>query len=319
MSDNIVDEVYEEIRKRNLKVGEKSIPHSDELIRTLSGSLVIPENLVQQIINILVAAKRIFLFEIVAEDQMRETPRIEGFVVSDLTILRKINSFFQSELVSMYNTEFNKHLMFHKIVKEIFPIIRSLNNTPIGQIANKAIMLGEFEKLMERNYKEYLDDNTRQKLNVELSKANLKIPSDDKKEKDKSAPPERRPEDAWLDANEDPGKLRAMDGEVYQDFISKSNNYPLQRILNIYGVKFFFQIYLRKCDFNYIKLIIKDKQISKRSDLILLKDMLRKVKLNINDDPDLKEHIEEIYELERTISHSIYFSEKGAGSRFDDR
>lgn len=319
MSENVVSVVYEEIRKRNIKAGEKSLPHSDEIVKFLSASIVMPENLIQQILSILVAANRIFVLEIVAEDKVRNTPRIEGYVVTDLTIVRKMKSFFQNELVTMYNDEFNKHLMFHKVVKEIFPIIRSLNNTPVGQVANKAIMLGEFEKLMERNFKEYLDDNTRKKLELELSKANLKIPSSEK-EKDKSAPPERRPEDAWIDdVKDEPGNQRAIDGKVYKDFISKSNNYPLQRILNIYGIKFFIQVYLRKYDFGYIKLLIKDQQISRRSDLILLKEMLRKVKSNIDNDPELIKHIEEIYDLERTISHFIYFSEKSASHGFGER
>ena len=147
---------------------------------------------------------------------------------------------------------------------EIFPIIRSLNNTPIGQIANKAIMLEEFEKLMERNFSEYTDEWKRNKLAEELKKANIATEKTKKKPEVKEVKKERRKPpiietEELLDSGEEIEFKRATDGKVYQDFISKSKSYPIQRIFNIYGIKFFLRVYLRKYKFSYIKDLVKSK------------------------------------------------------------
>lgn len=315
MSEAILDEIYDEIKKRNSLENAKSIPHSDEFINLISASIGVPVNVVKTVIKVLTNAHKIFIIEIVAEDTVRGIPRVEGYVVTDMVLMRKMKAFFQKELVYMYNTQFNKNLMVHKVIKEIFPAIRSFNNTPLGEVANKSIMLEEFEKLIETNFIEYTEEWKEQQLAVEMDKAGIKraITRADadtvKKETGESG-------DTLVAEVKDGTRFqlsRAVDSERYRKFItrSKSKSYPLQRILNIYGIRFFLQTHLRRYQFSSLIQIIEDRQINKRSDLLILKDMLKKIKMNIDTDPNLAKHKDDIYNLERTISHYIYFSDRG--------
>ncbi len=316
MSEAILDEIYDEIKKRNSLENAKAIPHSDEFINLISASIGVPVNLVKTVIKALTNAHKIFIIEIVAEDTVRGIPRVEGYVVTDLALMRKMKAFFQKELVYMYNTQFNKNLMVHKVIKEIFPVIRSFNNTPIGEVANKSIMLEEFEKLIETNFIEYTEEWKEQQLAAEMDKAGIKraITGADahtvKEEIGESG-------DTLVAELKDGTRFqlsRAVDSERYRKFItrSKSKSYPLQRILNIYGIRFFLQTHLRRYQFSNLIQIIEDRQITKRSDLLILKEMLKKIKMNIDRDPNLAKHKDDIYNLERTISHYIYFSDRGA-------
>lgn len=316
MSEAILNEIYDEIKKRNSLENAKSIPHSDEFINLISASVGVPVNLVKSIIKVLTNAHKIFIIEIVAEDTVRGIPRVEGYVITDLVLMRKMKAFFQKELVYMYNTQFNKGLMVHQVIKEIFPVIRSFNNTPIGEVANKSIMLEEFEKLIETNFIEYTEEWKEQQLAEEMDKAGIKRVKAGVGDTGMATLETGESGDTLVAEVKDGTRFRltrTVDSERYKKFItrSKSKSYPLQRILNIYGIRFFLQTHLRRYQFSYLIQIIEDRQITKRSDLLILKDMLKKIKMNIDIDPNLIKHKDDIYNLERTISHYIYFSDRG--------
>jgi hypothetical protein len=55
---------------------------------------------------------------------------------------------------------------------------------------------------------------------------------------------------------------------------------------------------------------VEDGQIARRSDLTLLREMLQKVKQNINVDKNLTGRTEEMYALEQTVVHRLYFAGK---------
>ncbi len=306
MAKSIVEELYEEIQKKNAEKGAQCLPHSDEFIPRISAVMGIKNEQVRQILKILINAHMIFSFEITHQDAVRNIPRVEGYVVTDLNILRKLKSFFQEELVTQFSQQFHKNIMVHQIVKEIFPIIKSLNNTPLGEVANKAIMLEELEKLMEKNFGEFTEDWKSRQLQLEMSKANLA--SGDKKKVEGDRKPEER--QSTVSDKKTATLGRAVDSEQYGDFIAKNKKYPLSRILNIYGVEFFLKVNLRNCNFSYLAKLVNDRQISRRSDLMLLRDMIRTIKLNMDRDDTLKKHSEDIYNLERAVMHNIYFTEK---------
>ena len=307
MAQSVIEEVFEEIKKENSRNDSAAIPHSDLFIKTAAGMIGISPDLVKKIIQVLIASHRIFSFEIILEDGLRQTPSVSGYVVTDLNVVRRLKNFFQRELMSAYNRQYNKNLLVHQIIKEIFPVINSFNNTPLGAIANKAIMLAEFENLMEKNFNEYTEDFKEKQFRVEVSKANFeKFIEKKDKPAEKGAPAQGKA------ARPGEKSLRAVDSKTYGDFISKTNKYPLKRILNIYGADFFFKVNLRKYQFTYLKQLINDSQISKRSDLMLLKDMLRTVRSNAGKDAQLKDHMDEIFDLEKAVVHQLYFSGKEA-------
>ncbi len=311
MSEAILNEIYEEIQKTNALVNAKAIPHSDEFINYVAASIAITPQKVKNILNVLNDSHKIFTIEIVSEDALRAIPRIEGYVVTELDLIRKMKAYFQKELVYMYNTQFNKDLMVHQVIRELFPVIKSYNNTPLGEVANKAIMLEELEKLMEVNFEEFTEEWKEQQLAIAMEDANLgKGEPSRKKGKDKAAD---EPPAAAAVAEKPQVKLsRAVDTKKYRNLISmsKSKKYPLKRILNIYGVKFFIRTYLRRYEFSYLRQLVEDRQINKRSDLQLLKDMLRTMKSNIDNEPNLAPYKDDIHELERIVSHYMYFSDR---------
>jgi hypothetical protein len=211
-------------------------------------------------------------------------------------------------MMYLYNQQFNKNSQAHQIIKEIFPVIRSFINTPLGITNNKAIMLDELEKLMEKHFNEYTEDYKEKQFALEIGRANLErliIP--EKPVSPQKPNTARTPKIPTTPTMEDQAQ-RAVDSKTYNEFILKKSKYPLQRILNIYGIDFFYKVNLRNYQFNYLQKLIKDGQISKRSDLMHLREMLKTVRQNMNIDQKLKDHADEIFDLEKTIAHYLYFT-----------
>ncbi len=305
MAQTLIEEVFEEIRKINGNFDGTSIPHSDEFLRTTSSSLGVEPELVKTVIRVLIHSHRIFSIEIIHEDTVREIPGVDGYVIAEISVVRRLKNVFQQEMMHAYNVQFSKNYLVHQIIKEIFPVIRSFNGTPLGEAANKAIMLEELERLMEKNYNEYTDDYKEKLFAREISKANLEKLIE---KKEKPAKPVAAPKSVVVQKKSAPRATRAMDTKTYGDFLSKKNRYPLSRILNIYGIDFFYKVNLRNYQFVYLKQLISDGQISKRSDLLHLRDMLRTVRANASADKNLGEHLDDIFDLEKAIVHHLYFS-----------
>jgi hypothetical protein len=297
-----IEEIFQEINKQNALMGMRAIPHSDDFMKYIASSMGIEADLVRRIIRVLLNSHRIFSMEIVAEDSVRSIPRVEGYVVADINVVRRLKSYFQSELMVEYEKQYQKRYLFHQIVKEIFPVMRSLNSTHIGQLANKAIMLEEFERLLEKNFVEYTDEWKDEHLKRELAGANLPV--------DQSGATGHAEKAAAVGGRPERGKpvSRAIDSRQYEDFVSKSNSYPLQRILKIYGVNFFIQVNLRKYQFSYLKRLVEDGQLSRRSDLLLLREMIQTVKTNMHRDAGISSHINELYDLEKSVTHRLFFT-----------
>lgn len=303
-SNKILDEIFDEIKKKNSKVDIMAVPHSDEFVKFVSASMGVDENFVKRFLKILIASHMILSMEIVAEDTVREIPRIDGYVISDYNVIRTLKNYYQQELMMEYEKQFDKRLLIHQLVKEIFPILKSLNNTQIGQIANKAIMLAEYERLLEKDFAEYTQEWKEKHLELELHRANLTHAEKKKKEVVNDVPGNR------ATAAKEKTTNRAVDSEQYDKYLSRSESYPLQRILQIYGIKFFLQVNLRKYKFSYIGRLVEDGQINNRQDLQLLKGMIQTVKSNIDKDSEIKNFLDDLYGLERAVVHRLYFTGK---------
>lgn len=308
-----VNEVFNEIKKKNSETNEQAIQLSHDLIRYMSNTFGIEPDTVKEVIAILLESHKILAIEIVAEDKFRNLDRIEGYVESSMGTIHRLKGFFQDQLVKQYNEQFNKNLMVHQVIKDIIPIIKSLNNTPVGQLANKAIMLNEFEHLLESEYSQYTEDWKEAHLQTAISSRGLDVEKSNKKEINNSSSENKNyiPEEG-LDAlmGEVDRNKRAVDIPVYQDFISKSKSYPLNRIMRIYGVDFFFRVNLRKRNFGYLIKLIEDKQLDRRTDLMLLRDMVNKMKHNLYNEPELLALKDEFYHLEKVILHQLYLENR---------
>ena len=298
MLDTYIEEVFNQILAQNSKVGPDGIPHSDIFEKQIQALLGINALEINRIIQILKESHKIFMFEIIKEDNENDIKRVEGYVETDLQTIRKLKNFFQKLLMDEFEKQFNKRLLVHQIVKDIFSRGNFYKNTLLGQIGNKAIMLEEYENFIERNFNEFTDSWKAKKLAELILKSENKLLG------------EITPADATGHEGESgssPGK-RAIDSPKYKNYTLDKSKQSLDKVLQIYGVEFFFRINLRKYNFDLLKQVIESGEIDRRADLIVLKEMIQKMKSNIGKDPQLLEYTERIYKLERIISRQMLYS-----------
>jgi hypothetical protein len=314
ITQKLIEDILLEVEKKNTELNPQSIPHSDSFIKHLLSAIGVSAETARYVLKFLADAHKIFVMEIVADDEKHKIERVEGYIVADRVIVGKLKNYFQDLLCQLYERQFHKHLLIHQVIKELFPIIKSFNNTELGQIANKTIMLMEFERLLEKDVSEYSEEfkekkmcelamheriNYIPKVGAAVSITDFEVPMTEHQ----FSPAKQSP-------NDHVNFGRATDSAVYQEFSEKKNKYPLQRIVNIYGIDFFIKVNLRKCQFSYLTQIIEDRQISKKEDLHLLKSMIDKVKANIPNDRELERYRNDIYALEKAVTHAIYFTPK---------
>ncbi len=295
MLEKVINSVYQKIVEYNSKDNLKAIPHSDAFEKDIVALYGLKEHELKRILTILKESHMIFTFEITQEDKDRDIKRINGYVEADLVTVRRLKSYFQRLLMDEYEQQFNTQLLFHRIAREVYTNPTAFKNTPLGQLANKAIMLDEYEHLLEKEYGEYTESWKKEKLNEIiqntdnlLTEQKVPLKKKDTDDEQKSLPSQR-----------------AVDSREYQEFSSTSSGQSLNKILKIYGVEFFFRVSLRKYQFDQLTDIIEKKVIYRRQDLKQLKSMLQKVKKNTAFDPNLKKHSDAISRLDRTVSKNI--------------
>lgn len=301
-----IEDIYDEIYSQNSNLGSQAIPHSDQLLKNIQYNLGISPEDARTALRLLVDSHKLFSFEITAEDAKHDIEKIEGFIVTDPKIVPPLKNFFQDLLCQLYEKQFHKHLLIHQVIKEMFPIIKSFNNTEIGQIANKTIMLMEYERLFEKNPIEYTEEFKEHHLyelakgeNIEYIPAHGIIIHNEPEKPESESISESMPQMHFA---------RATDSSEYKEFSEKKGKYPLQRILSIYGIDFYIKVYMRKCEFLHLKKIVEDRQITRREDLLLMKQMVEKIKSNALYDKTLQNKKEDLYALERAITHAMYFT-----------
>ncbi len=297
----IIEEVFKKIIEHNVKANHDGIPHSDLFEKEIQSLLGIDKSEIEQIIRLLKDAHKIFTFEIIKDDPDNDIVRVHGYVETDLQTIRKLKNYFQKLLMDEYEKQYTKRLLVHQIVKDMYARPSFYKNTMIGQIGNKAIMLEEYENLIERNFTEYTENWKSNKL------AELIALSGDLLEAPKPLPAQETPGNVRRPGGA-PVNMRAVDSPQYQDYSSEKGRQSLDKVLQIYGVEFFFRINLRKCNFDLLRQIVESGEIDRRADLVLLKDMIQKMKANIGRDPGLAEQSEKIYKLERIISRQMLYS-----------
>ena len=301
MSKKIALEIFEEIKRTNGKNNKDAIPHSDDFIHYLNISIGIEPDFAKKLIKALVNSHKVFAIEIAAEDKQANIPRIEGYVECDLKTVTRLKLLYQDELMRQYESEHYRRIPYHQLIKEIMPIINTLNNTPLGQLTNKAIMMGELERMMEKNFEEYTENWKEKYFEIEINKAVSGGTADKVKQEQKINAPRSKSKAGSSDDVKKGGL------GTYNDLISKNKNYPLDRVLKIYGMDFFLKAQIRRREFNYLTKMVETGKFLKSPDLLFLKTLIFDVKKNMNTDSTLAEFRDEIYSLERAITHKMYF------------
>ncbi len=300
MLDKFTEDIYKKILEYNSKADHNSIPHSDLFVKEINSLLGIDKPDIERIIKLLKESHKIFTFEITKEDLDNDIRKIDGYVECDLQTIRRLKNFFQKALMDEYEKQFSKRMLVHQIVKDIYARPKFYKNTILGQLGNKAIMLEEYENFMEHHYTEFIDAWKAKKLGELLAGTDNALIRDQKKGAD---------EPAAAAAPQSAGAAqRAVDSAQYDDFSSEGNRQSLNKVLQIYGVEFFFRINLRKYNFDLLRRIIESGEIDRRADLTILKEMIQKMKSNVGKDPRLLDQMDKIYRLERIISRQMLYA-----------
>ena len=242
MLEKLLDEVYNQIRKENAKEDLTAVPHSDDFAKQIQSILGIPPADLKMYVNILKEAHKVFVFEIVKDDPDHEIKRIDGYVDANLQTITRLKNYYQSRLMEEYEKRFKKRVLVHQIVKEIFPNIKLYNNTSLGFVANKAIMLEEYEKLIEKEYSEFSEEwksrRLRKLLKAEGCLTQRKVGGGNRfmgRQGSSTATGSTR---------------RAIDSENTRIF-QQEHQEAVRKMLKVYGIDFY-QVHLRKYDFEVI-------------------------------------------------------------------
>jgi hypothetical protein len=322
LTQKLVEDIFLAISRENTELSVQAIPHSDTFLKQVQSEMGVSPESARLAIKLLADSHKIFVMEIVADDSRHNIDRVEGFIIAELDTVVALKGYFQDILCKIYEKQFHKYLMVHQVIKEVFPIIKSFNNTELGQMTNKTMMLMEYERLLEKKPYEYSADWKENTLHELAQREGFTYVPSDGVVLNKQGQQSEDPSVELSSFVSNTGSFsaggsfaRAVDSPAYKEFSEKRDRYPLQRILNIYGLDFFVKVYLRKYEFHYLKKIIEDRQITRKNDLLLIKSMIDTTKSHMFNDQELEKYKEEIFALERAVSHAIYFTAAVKGAK----
>ncbi len=302
-----VDRVFRGIIGCNQRYDSYSIPHSDDFFKQMESQYGFTKLEVETMVSILKESHKILVMEIAKEDKLKKIDKIMGYVDADLVTLSKMKGIYYRFLEDEYEKDTGRKKTASQIIKELIPRMMYINNSPMGRLLNKTMMLDEFERLLEKDYKNYTEESKEENLviQIDINKEILQGIINEKGKSQKKEEPEKEKKDEKKIV-----KKRAVDSPQYGEFLENSSKKSVQKLLNIYGVDFFFRVNLRKKKFSYLKEVLSSGELDRKKDLILLKEMLKKIKSNLIIDKDLQEYHEEILSLDRELSRAINFSKK---------
>lgn len=297
----LAERVYESIKSYNTSEYDPSVPMSDQFMKDFTSVEGYSESETRHAIMILNEAHKVFIIAITKESKQTGNKKIDGYIVADQLIISNLRSIYQKRLAEVYNKEKGTHYGPPQVLREVMSRMNTLANTPIGRVANIAIMLNEYENLITKYPEEFTDSWCEEKLDEFLEHASF----EDEKVEDEQAAGDSS---GITEANV--GATRAVDSPEYEDYSRDDKTLPPQKMLMIYGADFFFRVKLRKYEFSILRDMIREGHIKRKSDIILLRGMVKTIKGNFDRDPKLNDYFEDIFHLDRELSKRLYFSAK---------
>ena len=297
----LIERVYEGIKRFNSSEYEPSVPMSDQFMKDFTSAEGYSESEAKHALTILNEAHKVFIIAITKENRQSGNKKIDGYVVADLSVVSNLRSIYQKRLTEVYNKEKGTSFGPPQVMREVMNRMNSIVNTPVGRIANIAIMLHEYENLMERYPQEFTDEWCEEKLQEYLDNGTF-VEEEDLEE--------GAADETSASEGEKTGTTRAVDAPEYEDYTRDDKTLPPQKMLMIYGADFFFRVKLRKYEFNTLRDMVREGHIKRKSDIILLRNMIKTIKGNFDRDPKLNDYFEDIFHLDRDLSKKLYFSAK---------
>ncbi len=294
----LTDRIYESIKSYNTSEHDPSVPMSDQFMKDFSSAEGYSESETRTGLMILNEAHKVFVIAISKENKQTGSKKIDGYVIADEPVISSLRSIYQRRLTELYNKEKGTHYGYPQIQKEILSRMNALVNTPVGRVANIAIMLNEYQNLITKHPEEFTYEWCEAKLDEYLKH----VPIVDESE----------PEEQGGDASSRDGvtgtATRAVDSPEFEVYSKDDKTLSPQKMLTIYGADFFFRVKLRKYEFKLLKDMIVEGQIKRKTDMSMLRGMIKTIKGNFDRDPKLNDYFEDIYHLDRELSKKLYFS-----------
>lgn len=303
MKKDIVDRVFKRIVVHNLRLDFNSIPHSDEFQNEIISLYGITKNELDVILSILKESHKILVMEIAKEEPRKNLDRIAGYVDADIMTIQKLKEFFYNALMSEYEKEYRNKKTAGQVIKELIPKLIYIKHTALGKILNKAIMLDEFERHVEKNYREFTEEWKEENFRIQLS-INEEFLNNIGSGEKPSANNRREPDAAEIIPVK---SKRAVDSPLHQEYQKQNGSDSIAKMLQIYGVDFFCRVNLRKYNFELIEQALDSGVIARKQDLVVLKDMLRQMRGNLGIDSELEKYYDDIMDLDRKVSRCLSF------------
>ncbi len=288
--EHFINDIYQEISKANSSDHINAIPHSDTFSKNMEMQAGIKRHEVGKAVQILKEAHKIFFIEIVKEDESKDIKRVVGYVETVPSTITRLKVYFQNTLIMEYQNQFKVKLPVASIIRELLAK-PSYKNSLIGQIANKAMMLEEYENLLKKEPGQYTDiwkNRALEEIISQIRQADRQSPAVTAQEE---VPP------VTLSSNQ----RRAVDSDLYGEYSKTTAQKPAATVLKIYGLEFFLRVNFRKYNFSLLTDMINKGTISGKEDLRMMKSMLLKVKANADRDRDLAKYAGDIHGLEKAI------------------
>jgi hypothetical protein len=306
-SDSVLDlvkSVYSEILYRNTSISKDVIPVSTEFFPYLEKRLNIDPDKIPEIMEILTEAKMIFSFVLSNSSIKQEV--VNGFVVTKGDVILAALKRSNDTLETLYSHECNRKTPADKLILELSGKREKYNNTPIGIAANISMMLAHYKSLLERNILQY-SEKIQSKLLAEVLRDKPSIEEYIKK------PEKSKPKAAGssftreVEKTETPPETsrHVSEASIFSEFSSFSKNHPIEKTLKIYGIELYTRSCFRDYQFNLIQKLLDDGHISTHDDLLKIKQLLEKERMNSDKNIKLNEYAGEINNLMKCINDKL--------------
>lgn len=279
--------LVDEVRRLNARRDRDPIPVLADLAPLLEQDFYRDRSRLQSALDLLAEARYLIAFRLVEADPRMKVEALHGYAVAESDILRDLKLFIFERLEAAYEQQFYRRRTATLIIQEMLQDTRKYNNSHIGRILNAAVMLNQYDQLLERGGHDYLPASKQARLQ-ELLGARAEAGATS------AAIPDESPR-----TNTDGDPQRAIDtpSGVEAEQMDLSGDWG--RAVEKFGVEFLLRIHFRKNEFNKIKYLVNTRRVARERDLIFVRDTVRTLQARAleKQDPELRRHLTALQNL----------------------
>ena len=296
-----------QIETANREMGDNAIITSDELFRLQFKDQFASESVLRDGLKLLRDAHYLFIIHIIEADEHLKVPGVDGYVIAKADVIDALISEFSKRLERIYETQFQKRKGAAMIIRELMPVVKQYNRTPLGRELNVTIMLNQYRRLLNEMSAEY-DENWKQnKLaqllhsdhsfgggGIQLHETFIDTDVTEIQEFDEESVTQQP-------ATSASSIRRAIDTPEYKELSQMDMSGSWGKAVEKYGVTFLIRIHLRKLELKQVRQLVEQRRITREEDLRYLRDSLRVMEERFFLDRSMTHQIEPVRELKRLV------------------